>query len=270
MSIVNTSTTLKSLDREFRDKIGALQICAELRGGWGEDTVLEIEQLSLEVKKMQEDVAMYRSIVATAKNNIQTAQGQIEQIQQLCARLTHMTDNLPSHVPHANARTSLQMSTSPNLTAKQANANKENVRLHGQGKVFTKVASGKTRQIPAIDYLTVEEFESVPKYIRGRLQYEQVNNAVNELNKTLDSKYTLLSRHRSKLSETDWRIVNICKRQETQETKGSYFVVDDDIKRWSGLKLDTAGRSMMTVLRTLKRIREVRGPGGLVRFTVIS
>ena len=50
---------------------------------------------------------------------------------------------------------------------------------------------------------------------------------------------------------------------------GLHFVVDSDIKRWSSLKMDTAGKSLLTLLRTLKRLREVRGPASLVRYAAL-
>lgn len=58
------------------------------------------------------------------------------------------------------------------------------------------------------------------RYIRGRLQYTQVNAAVVEINKALETKYNLLSRPRAKLSELNMKIVGECQRQENKETKG--------------------------------------------------
>merc|ERR1739842_162766 len=108
------------------------------------------------------------------------------------------------------------------------------------------------------------------RYIRGRLQYDQVNNIVDKLNKTMETKYTLLRRPRAKASDFEMKLIAGCKKHENNETKGLYFVVDEDLKRWSSLKLDPAVRSMLTVLRTLKRLREVRGPGSLVRYAVLT
>ncbi|KAG7162572.1 Spindle and kinetochore-associated protein 1-like [Homarus americanus] len=208
--------------------------------------------------------------MATAQKDIVTAHCLLEQMQQLSKRLTHMKTNLPVHIPNVNASPPVVPAAVSQPTTKQTNINKQNEQTYTQEKSKVKTGSGKAKQIPIIEYVTIEEFESVPKYIRGRLQYDQVNNTVNAINKTLESKYTLMARPRSKISEVDMRIVTACRRQENQETRDLHFVVDDDIKRWGNMKLDTAGRSLMTVLRTLKRLREVRGPGNLVRFAVIT
>lgn len=58
------------------------------------------------------------------------------------------------------------------------------------------------------------------RYLRGRLQYEQVNAAIKEVNQALEAKYTLLARPRNKLSEAEMTVVRECKRQESNETKG--------------------------------------------------
>lgn len=64
------------------------------------------------------------------------------------------------------------------------------------------------------------------RYIRGRLQYTQVNTAVDEVNKALEAKYTLLSRPRAKLSELNMKIVSECRRQENKETKGTVIWIE--------------------------------------------
>ncbi|XP_071545992.1 SKA complex subunit 1-like [Panulirus ornatus] len=265
MAIVNSSETLTMLDVGFRNKIDNLQICADLRGHWREDTVAELEHLGSELQALHQDVVKYKCILSHAKKDIQASHALLEQMQQLSVRLTHMKNNLPAHLPRPTAPT-YDVSV-PSSTTKKMNVNKENI--HPDCQAPARIGQSKAKQIPVIDYVTVEEFESVSKYLRGRLQYDQINNAVDQVNKTLETKYALMSRPRSKVSEIDMRIVTACKRQENQETRGLHFVVDDDIKRWSRLKMDSTGRSQLTLLRTLKRVREVRGPGNIVRYAVI-
>ena len=40
--------------------------------------------------------------------------------------------------------------------------------------------------LPTIEYITTDEFESIPKYMKGRITYSQVNAAVENFNKTLE------------------------------------------------------------------------------------
>lgn len=42
---------------------------------------------------------------------------------------------------------------------------------------------------------------------------------------------------------------------------GEYFIVEEDIKEFSTLKMDSVGRAILTVLRHCGRIKEIRGSG---------
>ena len=57
----------------------------------------------------------------------------------------------------------------------------------------------------------------------------------------------------------------IFKDQETDETKGHHFFVEDDLRSLGKYKLDASGKAALTVLRHLGRLREVRGDG-LIRY----
>lgn len=263
MSSITKVQTFQDLDTHLRDKIDILQVCVNLRGGWAEDTVEEVEQQARELEALKHDIASYLSTIASARQELSAATALLKQMQQLSQRLMHMKEYLPQRMPQAAPQPKTRSKKSPCEESKdQASA--------PQLKQTPKPAAQKVKQISKVEFITTEEFESVPKYIRGRLQYAQVNAAVEEVNKALEAKYTLLSRPRAKLSELNMKIVGECRRQENKETKGLHFVVDGDIKRWSSLKLDTAGKALLTVLRTLKRLREVRGPGNLVRYAVLT
>lgn len=261
---VSTVQDLSSLEDAFHQKMSALQIMSDIRGHWGGDTVDEFEALKKELQFMQQEVSLQKKVIAQGRSDIKAAFSLLEQIQQLSSIVSHMQENLPEHLPQAGKNQSGVSGNNKSDKEKDACAGKSN----SQEKAPMKGNSGKSKHIPSIQYITVEEFDGVSKYIKGRLLYEQINNAVDEVNKAIETKYSLMTRPRAKLSEFDMKIVTACKLQENKETKGFYFVVDNDIKRWSNMKLDPAGRSMLTVLRTLKRLREIRGPGSLIRYAV--
>lgn len=58
------------------------------------------------------------------------------------------------------------------------------------------------------------------RYMKGRLQYSQVNGFIDTLNKVMDSKYTLLYTPRKALKMADLKAVNHMKSLESKETKG--------------------------------------------------
>ena len=49
---------------------------------------------------------------------------------------------------------------------------------------------------------------------------------------------------------------------------GLHYVVEGDIKEFTNLKMDSVGRSLLTILRHCQRLKEVRG-GGLTRYAIV-
>lgn len=53
---------------------------------------------------------------------------------------------------------------------------------------------------PKIEDVTEQEFSIVPKYMKGRLSREKINNGVGFINKVIAEKYTLLGQNPTKMS----------------------------------------------------------------------
>ncbi len=112
--------------------------------------------------------------------------------------------------------------------------------------------------------LSADEFEALPKYLRGRITIERVNGLLEELNKVFCEKYTLLKANPAKLPfdqrqrHHDWKI------QETEDTKGRYFVTDSDLKG-KHFRMDQSGRNILTLIRQAGRFKESRS-AGIVRY----
>lgn len=56
--------------------------------------------------------------------------------------------------------------------------------------------------------------------MKGRVQYDHINNVVDELNCVFTSKYQLLSIPKSRLNEKKKREVQALKKYDNKETKG--------------------------------------------------
>ncbi|CAN8000686.1 unnamed protein product [Ixodes hexagonus] len=121
-----------------------------------------------------------------------------------------------------------------------------------------------------IAYLTSEEFEHVPKYMKGRQTVETLNKCVDAFNRALATKYELFSRPKAQLRDNQWTKLNAFKSQETRETKGVKFVTESDLKAARGGPFETskAVTNFVVVMRHCGRLREVRGQG-FVRYAVI-
>lgn len=122
-----------------------------------------------------------------------------------------------------------------------------------------------------IAQLTEEELASVPKHARGRLTLAENNALVDAFNEALSNKYRLLAMPKSQLRRALWTKAAVYRQQETNETKHRRFLTEDDLAANGGPGF--ASRSAIVcfalLLRHCGRIREIRGPGRIVRYTVI-
>ncbi len=120
-----------------------------------------------------------------------------------------------------------------------------------------------------LSFLTVSEFDSVPKYMRGRLTYDSVNAAVGEYNRALEEKYSFLRRgFKSTASIKDKKRYKEFRAQETRETRGVHFLVAEDLRGSEQLKSEAGRRAVFTILRHCQRIREMRRPGAPIKYAV--
>ncbi|PIN06481.1 hypothetical protein CDL12_20961 [Handroanthus impetiginosus] len=116
----------------------------------------------------------------------------------------------------------------------------------------------KGRASPPLWYITGEELNSVPSYMKQRLTLDKVNAAIGDMATYAEANAHLIAAPRKKLGEN-----NLDKALELREiamadvVKGKHFFLEADIKGPS-LKLDNTGRALLTVLRHLGRISETR------------
>ena len=132
--------------------------------------------------------------------------------------------------------------------------------------------SQEPRQAPgfySVKHLTVEEFEKVPKYMKGRLNYDSLSVAVEEFNSAVKGKYEFLAKSLNEISLKEKKRRNILKSQDKSELKGKQFVTSDELKEFSMFKTENSKKAVITVLRHFQKIRENRGPGAIIRYVVV-
>ena len=103
--------------------------------------------------------------------------------------------------------------------------------------------------IGQVAFLTLAQFDAIPKYMKGRVTYEGVNAAVEELNVALVEKYTFLGgkmadlpnpkakkRYHSLLNGNMNKLLDQYPRyqalraQESKDTKGVHFVTSEELR----------------------------------------
>jgi len=174
-----------------------------------------------------------------------------------------LMENLPDNLPAKKNKRSIDKVINDDKMISRINPARNN--CFG---VNTKQAEMKTA-ISYIPILTLQEFEGIPKYMKGRLQYSGVNACIEEINAAIKDKYTFYRKgFQAMASIKDKEKFKVMKSLETNETKGLYFVVVEDLKSASSLKTEAQRRCIFALLRHCHRIKEIRGPGTKIRYAV--
>lgn len=59
--------------------------------------------------------------------------------------------------------------------------------------------------------------------MRGRLNYDAINRAIGDINRTIVTKYKLMYSNQTKMSDEEFKRFQTYKSQENAETKGKGF-----------------------------------------------
>ncbi|XP_039176422.1 spindle and kinetochore-associated protein 1 [Crotalus tigris] len=164
-------------------------------------------------------------------------------------------ENVPIYLPQATQGSSIGIALKEKEPCK-AEENKSSKKLAKVSKCI--------REAP---FITAEEFENVPSYMKGRLTHSQVNAVVAEINKAVASKYSIMRQPVKTMVNATRNLYFRFQEEETKDTKGEYFIVDADIEEFTSLKVDKRFHSILTILRHCHRVREIRG-SRLVRYAL--
>ncbi|XP_054843136.1 spindle and kinetochore-associated protein 1 isoform X2 [Eublepharis macularius] len=167
-----------------------------------------------------------------------------------------LEENMPLHLPNALPASAASLPEKKEEQCKEAEP--------GRPKKPGKESKHHVKEAP---FITVEEFESVPAYMRGRLSYNQVNAVIQEINKAVASKYKIMRQSAKTMSSAVRNLYFRFQEEETKDTKGEFFIVEADIEEFTQLKADKRFHSILTILRHCQRVREIRG-SRLVRYAI--
>lgn len=123
----------------------------------------------------------------------------------------------------------------------------------------TKSTSPYASAVPQIEIVGKDEFESVPKYVRGRLTQTRLNESILEFNQELTAKYRILQMAPSKLQGSQYDAHDRYLKQETKETKALHWLNHDDFRNSANFTHDQTGKAIFQVMRHLKRIKMLSG-----------
>lgn len=274
------SDSLMALMNHFCEKLDGIRFMVDLKTNKkmcedDEDEITcqeHIEDLAEEIDGLSGTLKDIKSALKYRQTKVNELKALTETIDVGC--LQHMVDNLPTHLPkpvkpdppQQNKCCEDEITAAPVRRTSSSEDKENNPKKRGPSRGRR---PAKNVYIPTLVYITVEEFEGVPKYMKGRMNYSQVNTAIDELNKAFSEKYKVLGMKRTTLNDLNKKRYERYKEQESKDTKGEHFIVDGDIKEFTNFKMDSVGRSVLTILRHVGRIKEIRG-GKLTRYACIE
>ncbi|XP_070592513.1 SKA complex subunit 1 [Erythrolamprus reginae] len=192
-------------------------------------------------------------------NHQKRLQKSLKDLQELMERdyleTQHLEENMPIYLPKAAQASSVGATL------------KEKEPCKAEEKKATKKSAKISKSIREAPFITSEEFESIPAYMKGRLTFSQVNAVVAEINKAVASKYSILHQPIKSMGNATRNLYYRFQEEETKDTKGEYFIVEADIEVFTQLKADKRFHSILTILRHCHRVREIRG-SRIVRYAI--
>ncbi|GIY16170.1 spindle and kinetochore-associated protein 1 [Caerostris darwini] len=252
-SIVENCLTVAELDKEFSKKISLVRDALQLKN-MDVNVANEFQSLRNDIKNIKEQFKELRSLIKCGEQNTIELQKLLKKVEGINKTVDHMEENFPavlkSNVPAPQKET--------NEISKEAPPGNLPV-----------AANSNSKSIKKLQLVAIPEFENVPKYMKGRIKYEEINAFVEKFNAALEEKYKLLSMPRKGMKPPQLKTWQKIKAQENPESKGLFFCTVEDLKDFGRIKLDKASLNILTILRHCGKMKEIRGPGHLIRYTVM-
>jgi hypothetical protein len=127
-----------------------------------------------------------------------------------------------------------------------------------------------------IESVSATDFASIPNYIVGRLTLKKLNDMIEDLNIYLSDKLKVIQMPEAKMKQLQKDVLLEHRSAHSEDTSGFFYFTEKELKaNSSGNSGFTKSRfnygaqckNILTILRTLGRIREVRGTGN-VRYII--
>ncbi|XP_040894482.1 spindle and kinetochore-associated protein 1 [Toxotes jaculatrix] len=246
---------LEDISHHIQDRISSLQRMLDL-------SVFELPQnkikkLGQELFALERLLEEFEKCVGQQKEQLKDLKELEELFQKDVEDVHHMKDNIPAHMPRKKG------SANGNDPVMNKNEASDVQLVHPEN-----VKKTNKSYIREMESVTMPEFESIPQYMKGRVSYDQLNAAVQSINTAVTAKYKILHQSLKTLNNHSRKLHQRFKDQETKDTKGQYFVVEDDVREFTQMKVDKRFQGILNMLRHCQRLREVRG-GGLTRYILL-
>ncbi|KAF8020452.1 hypothetical protein BT93_G1000 [Corymbia citriodora subsp. variegata] len=255
MEAKNAGASLDSVIAAFNARVAELQELVIARNMYPASSITDLSAVDAALRAMELQVQAIKDRLRDEAEAIPKAKRLIEASLRQKKKLQSLSIHVPSHVPERMPM--LKADTISWLhDAGNQNPGVGNLRLEGEPVAIPKEKKGRA---PApLWYISADELDSLSSYMRGRLTLEKVNAAINDMAAYAEANAQLILAPKKKVGESLWeRALELRDIAMTEGIKGKHFFLESDIKG-PNLKLDNTGKAILTVLRHLGRISEIR------------
>ncbi|XP_054632821.1 spindle and kinetochore-associated protein 1 [Dunckerocampus dactyliophorus] len=243
---------LESISQHIYDRVSSIQCLLDL----SDVPQNKMRSLGQEILSLESLLEEFEKSVGRQKDQFHHLKELEELFQKHVESLQHLKDNVPAHMPKENG---------PEIE-------KEPSTNHGQATnvepIQHEVAKYIKCYVREMEFITMAEFECIPQYMKGRVSYSQINAAVQSINTAVAAKYKIIRQPVKTLKNHARKLLQRFKDQETKDTKGQYFVVEEDLREFTQMKMDKRLQGIFNMLRHCQRLRELRG-GGVTRYVLL-
>jgi hypothetical protein len=180
---------MESLEAKFRNKVVVAKKCLQFCKGDPEATMAETNEAFIELGQLKRKMEVLKLAVAKLRDQSKEAENISKYINTRVKDCQHIEDNLPKRITNAAP----SGDHGPPATKTIVEAGKKSVNNKGS-KTVGKTAAPTKPSLPKVKYLTLDDFNQIPKYMKGRWTYDGLNSTIDELNKALDDRYTFLGK----------------------------------------------------------------------------
>lgn len=217
----------------------------------GGSHVTELADVDKALNTAEHHMRLIKAFMKREAESLTKVQVMDELFSQQTLKLQQICSNLPARLPGNDVHVELAVPSSTTNPQKNNNTTAAPTKAIAPKEKRSKEPSPRW-------YVSMDELASLSSYMRGRLTLEKLNTAVDEMATFATVNAKLLTAPRQKLGNDGWkRVLELRDIAITENVKGKHFFLESDLKG-EILKLDNTGKAVLTVLRHLGRINEVR------------
>ncbi|CAJ1057082.1 spindle and kinetochore-associated protein 1 [Xyrichtys novacula] len=245
---------LQEINQHIHDRISSLKLLLDL--SLADLPQKKMKKVGQEIFALDRLLEEFEKCVDHQRDQLKSMKELEESVKKDLEDVTHLKNNIPAHMPK---REGPAQGCDPMIRQSETAVTQQ------QQQPVKKSSRSFIREM---DFITVAEFDGIPQYMRGGVSYDQLNAAVQSINTAVTAKYKILHQSVKTLNNQSRKLQQRFKEQDTKDTKGQFFVVEEDIRDFTQVKVDKRFQKIFIMLRHCGRLREVRG-GGLTRYMLL-